>query len=97
MHARGPRAVAEPPRHGDCLPDRPPSAPDDDHLGQRPGILLMFGAEGAQTRDESIRVAAPVRMVRPDEVPAAAPALSSLSFVHQRNRGHLLRARQERE
>ena len=97
MHPRGRRAFAKPPRHRDRLPDRPPSAPDDDHLGQRPGILLMFGAEGAQTRDESIRVAAPVRMMRPDEVPAAVPPFSSLSIVHQRNRGHLLRARQERE
>jgi hypothetical protein len=97
MHARGPRAVAEPPRRGDRLPDRPPSAPDDNDLRQRPGVLLRFGVEGAQSGDESIQVAAPVRMVRPDEVPAAAPALSSLSFVHQRNRGHLLRDRQERE
>jgi hypothetical protein len=36
-------------------------------------------------------------MMRPDEVPAAVPPLSSLSIVHQRNRGHLLRARKERE
>jgi len=38
---------------------------------------LVVRAEGAQARDEHVRVAAPVRMMRPDEIPAAP-----LSLVH---------------
>jgi hypothetical protein len=38
----------------------------------------MLGAEEAQARDETVRITAPVRMMRPDEIPASAPSLIHL-------------------
>jgi hypothetical protein len=37
----------------------------------------LFSTEGAQARNESVCIPAPVGMVRPDELPAAVPG-----FLH---------------
>ena len=42
----------------------------------------MPGTERAKARGENLRIPAPVRMMRPDELPAAAPELVSLDVSH---------------
>lgn len=74
--------------HGD-QPDQPETPLDDDHLRQLSGIGLPSGIEGAQTRGEEVRVPSPVRVVRPDELPAAAPDFAGLGFVHLQAGGRL--------
>jgi hypothetical protein len=50
---------------------------------------LAARIERLQARDESIGVAAPVRMMRPDEIPAAALNLVNLVLFHRRPGGEL--------
>jgi len=54
------------------LADEPGSPPDDDHLWQRPTALLALCVEGTQARDECACIAAAVRVVLPNERPAAS-------------------------
>jgi hypothetical protein len=89
MDAGRPGTVAEPPRCRDRHPDQPRVPPNDDHPGQRPGVLALPGIEGAQARDEEIRIPAQVRVMHPDEFPAAAPDFASLAFVYLWDDGHL--------
>lgn len=74
--------------HGD-QPDQPGAALDDDHLRQLSGIGLPSGIEGAQTCGEEVRIPSPVRVMRPDELPAAAPDFAGLGFVHPQAGGRL--------
>lgn len=74
--------------HGD-QPDQPGAALDDDHLRQLSGIGLRSGIEGAQTCGEEVRFPSPVRVMRPDELPAAAPDFAGLGFVHPQAGGRL--------
>lgn len=67
--------------HGD-QPDQPGAALDDDHLRQPSGVGLRSGIEGAQTCGEGVRIPSPVGVMRPDELPAAAPDFAGLGFVH---------------
>lgn len=96
MDAGRPGTVAEPPRCRARQLDQPCAPLDDDDLGQWSGVLLSSGIEGVQARNEEIRIPSPVWMMRSDEIPAAAPDFTSLSFVHAslsfvhlRNGGHL--------
>ena len=70
--------MAKPPGRCDHHPGQPRPAPHDHHPGPWLPAALMLGAEGAQARDETVRITAPVRMMRPDEIPAAAPSLIHL-------------------
>ena len=81
MDAGRPRTVAEPPRCRARQLDQPRAPLDDDDLGQWSGVLLSSDIEGAQARNEEIRIPSPVWMMRSDEIPAAAPDFASLS-VH---------------
>ena len=74
--------MANPPVCHDNQPDQPRAALNNHHLGQLPGARLPSGIEGPQTRGKEVRIPAPVRMIRPDESPAAAPEFASLGFVH---------------
>jgi hypothetical protein len=77
MHAREFPAMAKPPGRCDYHPGQPRPAPHDHHPG--PWLsAFMLRAEGAQARHETVRITAPVRMMRPDEIPAAAPGLIHL-------------------
>ncbi len=68
--------MAKTPGRRDHQPGRPARAPDNHHAGRRsPGRLLSV--EGAHARNERTCIPAPVRMVRPDELPAA-----TLGFLH---------------
>jgi hypothetical protein len=82
MHAGRPGTVTQPPRHPSCLPDQPRPPPDYDHSRQGPGVRLVPGIERAQAGNEDLGIAAPVRMIRPDELPAAAPDLVSVNVSH---------------
>ena len=68
--------MAKTPGRREHQPDRPARAPDNHHAGRRPHGRLL-SVEGAHTRNERTRIPAPVRMMRPDELPAA-----TLSFLH---------------
>jgi hypothetical protein len=74
--------------HGD-QPDQPGAALNDDDLRQLSGIGLPSGIEGAQTCGEEVRIPSPVRVMRPDELPAAAPDFAGLGFVHPQAGGRL--------
>jgi hypothetical protein len=63
--------VTKPPHYRGRLADEPRPPPDDDHLWQRPIALLTLCVEGTQARDESAWIAAAVRVVLPNERPAA--------------------------
>jgi hypothetical protein len=89
MNAGGPAAVADAPGRRDNQPDRPRAAPDNPHPGQLSGELLRPGIEGAQANGEHIRIPAPVRMMRSDEITAAAPDFASLGFIHRQSGGYL--------
>ena len=69
-HPRGLAVGAKPLEHRVCQPDEPRPVRHNDHRGQRP-IQLSICVERAQPRGEELRIAAPVRMMRPDELPAA--------------------------
>jgi hypothetical protein len=69
-HPRGLAVRAKPLDHRVCHPDEPRPVRHYDHPGQRP-IQLSICVERAQPRGEELRIAAPVRMMRPDELPAA--------------------------
>jgi hypothetical protein len=70
--------MAKPPGRCDHHPGQPRPAPHDNHPGPWLPAALMLRAEEAQARDETVRITAPVRMMRPDEIPAAAPSLIHL-------------------
>ena len=70
--------MAKPPGRCDHHPDQPRPAPHDHHPGPWLPAALMLRAEEAQARGETVRITAPVRMMRPDEIPAAAPSLIHL-------------------
>jgi hypothetical protein len=70
-------------------PDEPRPPRDDDHPGQLSGIGLPSGIEGAQTCGEGVRIPSPVRVMRLDELPAAAPDFAGLGFVHLQAGGRL--------
>lgn len=89
--------MANPPTCHDNQPDPPRTTLDNHHFGQLPGLRLPSGTEGPQTRGKEIRIPAPVRMIRPDESPAAAPEFASLGFVHLQNGAHLRPLGRERE
>jgi hypothetical protein len=55
--------------------------PHDEHGRQWPGVRGRV--EGLDTRDEGIGIPAGVGMMRPDEIPAAAPCLVNLVLVHR--------------
>ena len=74
--------------HGD-QPDQPGAALNDDDLRQLSGIGLPSGIEGAQTCGEEVRIPSPVRVMSPDELPAAAPDFAGLGFVHPQAGGRL--------
>jgi hypothetical protein len=44
---------------------------------------VLIHAKGTQARDENVRITAPVRMMRPDEIPAAALSLTHLPIRPQ--------------
>jgi hypothetical protein len=64
------------PGRRDNHPGRPVRAPDNHHAGRRPRERLL-SVEDAHARNERTCIPAPVRMVRPDELPAA-----TLGFLH---------------
>jgi hypothetical protein len=64
------------PGRRDNHPGRPVRAPDNHHAGRRPRERLL-SVEGAHARNERTCIPAPVRMARPDELPAA-----TLGFLH---------------
>jgi C-terminal domain found in long catalases len=68
-------------------PDQPGPALDDDHLRQLSGGGLPSVIEGAQTCGEEVRIPSPVRVMRPDELPAAD--FAGLGFVHLEAGGRL--------
>ena len=70
--------MAKPPGRRDHHPGHPHPVLHDHHPGPRLPAALMLGAEGAQALGEHVRITAPVRMMRPDEIPAAAPSLIHL-------------------
>jgi hypothetical protein len=55
----------------------------DEHGRQRLTVGLEVRPEGLQARDKNSRIAAPVRMMGPDEIPAATPSLVNLVFFHR--------------
>ena len=63
--------MTKPPRYGGRLAGEPRPPPDEGHLRQRPAALLTRCVEGMQARDECAWIAAAVRVVLPDERPAA--------------------------
>ena len=78
---------AEPLDHRVCHPDEPRPVRHNDHSGQRP-IQLSICVERAQPRGEDLRIAAPVRMMRPDELPAAPLSIFHLHVHPRRERRH---------
>ena len=64
--------------------------------GSGPGSGSASETEGAQPRKKA-RIPAPVRVVRPDEIPAAAPDFAGLGFVHSAGWRPLLPIGRERE
>ena len=61
----------------------------NDHSGQRlRPIRLSICVERAQPRGEDLRIAAPVRMMRPDELPAAPLSIFHLYVHPRRQRRH---------
>lgn len=88
-HTRRRGPVTDPPGCRDNLADQPRTALNHDYLGQRLWTLRACGVEGAQTRGEEIRVPTPVRVMRSDEVPAAAPEIAGLGISHRQNSGHM--------
>lgn len=82
-YARGFAVMAEPPGRRDSQPGRPPPTSDHQHGRQRLTVGLVLGVEGPQARDEGIWITAPVRMMGPDELPAATPCLVNLVFFHR--------------
>ena len=81
-HPRRPGTVTQPPRQGGRLPQQPRALPDDDHLRPGPRVRFVLGTERAQASDEFPRVAAQVRVMRADEVPAPTPGLLGLAVSH---------------
>jgi len=69
--------MSKPPGRRDHHPGQPRPAPHYHHPGPRLAAALMLRAEQAQARDETVRITASVRMMRPDEIPAAP-----LSLIH---------------
>jgi hypothetical protein len=67
------------------LADEPGPPPDGHHLWQRPTALLTLCVEGAQARDECAWIAAAVRVVMPNERPAAS--FVRLVLFHARDHG----------
>ncbi len=70
-HARGHGAVAKPPQGRARLAYEPRPPTDDDHRGQRLVAALSIGVERPQARDKRLGIATAVRVVLPDERPAA--------------------------
>jgi hypothetical protein len=63
--------MTKPPHYRGRLADEPRPPPDEDHLRQRPAALLTRCVEGTQACDECTWIAAAVRVMLPDERPAA--------------------------
>ena len=68
--------MAKTPDCRDNQPGRPVRAPDHHDAGRRLRERLLR-VEDAHARNERTQIPAPVRMVRPDELPAA-----TLGFLH---------------
>jgi hypothetical protein len=63
--------MTKPPHYSGRLADEPRPPPDEDHLWQQPAALLTRCLDGTQARDECAWIAAVVRVMLPDERPAA--------------------------
>ena len=63
--------MTKPPHYSGRLAGEPRAPPDEDHLWQRLAALLTRCVEGTQACDECAWIAAAVRVVLPDERPAA--------------------------
>ena len=70
--------MAKPPGYRDHHPGWPRPAPHNHHPGLRLRAALLIHAKGTQARDENVRITAAVRMMRPDEIPAAALSITHL-------------------
>ena len=70
--------MAKPPGHRDHHPGWPRPAPHNHHPGPRLRAAVLIHAKGTQARDENVRITAAVRMMRPDEIPAAALSITHL-------------------
>ena len=70
--------MAKTPGRRDHQPGRPRPAPYHHHAGPWLPAALMLRVEDAHARDEAYRIPAPVRMICPDEIPAATPSLIHL-------------------
>jgi hypothetical protein len=71
-HPRGLAVRAKPLDHRGHHPGEPRAVRHNNHSGQRlQPIRLSICVERAQPRSEDFRIATPVRMMLPDELPAA--------------------------
>jgi len=68
--------MAQTPGRRDHQPGRPIWAPGHHHAGRRPPGRPL-SVEGAHARNERTCIPAPVRMMRPDKLPAA-----TIGFLH---------------